>query len=505
MLTVATIGLAQLLGGIEFLLPKYVFEGSSPIQGAFETPLSSLEFDVGPALITGNHLIILAIVPVVVGGLAWFLKRSLAGTAVRAAAENTDRARLLGIPVRNLTTLVWAMAGAMAALTFILQAPILGAAPTAATGPAVLLPALAAAIVARMESMPVAFGAAVGLGVMSELVRWNTTSPTLVDLLVFGVILVALMVGQKSKSRAHDSDGGWQDAEADPANRPGHRAASDRSDRPHRRPGRSSSPPRCSCRCCWDRATAFTASIMVIWGLVAVSLVVLTGWGGQISLGPVRDRRCERHRRRQPVLTLGCRPVPHARRRRGNAVRWSSLLLGIPALRIKGPFLAVVTLAFAVVLDSYVLNPNVFPEIIPQTVVRPLLWGRVDLEEERYMLWFSLACLALVIAARPRVRRSRSGRLLIAARDNRKAAEAAGGADPMGHPVRVRVLRRDRRAGRRRSTCCCSTAHGPARTSRSSRSTCSRWRPSAGSARSAVRSPVRQASEVPRTSTPRSA
>ncbi|MEI2699515.1 MAG: hypothetical protein V9E94_14705 [Microthrixaceae bacterium] len=83
---------------------------------------------------------------------------------MRAASENTDRARLLGVPVRNLTTAVWAIAGALAALTFVLQAPFRGAAPSAAAGPAVLLPALAAAIVARMESLPKAFAAAVGLG-----------------------------------------------------------------------------------------------------------------------------------------------------------------------------------------------------------------------------------------------------------------------------------------------------------------------------------------------------
>ena len=422
-LTVATIGLAQLLGGLEFLLPKYVFEGSSPIQGAFETPLSSLEFEVGPALITGNHLLILGVVPVVVGGLAWFLKRSLAGTAVRAAAENTDRARLLGVPVRNLTTLVWAMAGAMAALTFILQAPILGAAPTAATGPAVLLPALAAAIVARMESMPVAFGAAVALGVMSELVRWNTTSPTLVDLLVFGVILIALLVGQKAKSRAHDSDGGWQDAELI------RKIAPAIARLPIVRIARKAGLVALVAAAVFvpmllGPSDSFTASIMVIWALVAVSLVVLTGWGGQISLGQfaivgasaiVAGNLFSRWDA-DLFLTLAAAVAT------GAAV---SLLLGVPALRIKGPFLAVVTLAFAVVLDSYVLNPNVFPEIIPQTVVRPLLWGRVDLEEERYMLWFSLACLAMVIALARGVRRSRSGRLLIAARDNRKAAEAA--------------------------------------------------------------------------------
>ncbi len=102
-----------------------------------------------------------------------------------------------------------------------------------------------------------------------------------------------------------------------------------------------------------------------------------------------------------------------------------ALLLGVPALRIQGPFLAVVTLAFAVVLDSFVLNPTVFPDLIPDTVGRPLLWGRIDLGQERTMLYFCLAVLAFVVALTVGVRRSRSGRLLLASRDNLKAVEAA--------------------------------------------------------------------------------
>ena len=212
-LTVATIGLAQLLGGIELMIPGKVFGASGMVLGAFETPLNSFETEVGAVIINGNHLLTVLVVPVVVAVLAWFLRRSLAGTAIRAASENTDRARLLGIPVRNLTTAVWAIAGGLAALTFVLQAPFQGAAPSAAAGPAILLPALAAAIVARMESLPKAFVAAVGLGVMQQVVRWNTDTPSLVDVAILIVILVALLVGERSKSRAHDADGGWRNAD----------------------------------------------------------------------------------------------------------------------------------------------------------------------------------------------------------------------------------------------------------------------------------------------------
>src|SRR5690606_40210795 len=125
---------------------------------------------------------------------------------IRAASENTDRARLLGVPVRNLTTLVWMLAGALAALTFVLKAPFLGATPSAIAGPAVMLPALAAAVVARMESMPVAFGAAVVLGVVDQVVRWNTASPELLDAVLLVVILGSLLATRPARPRAHDAD-----------------------------------------------------------------------------------------------------------------------------------------------------------------------------------------------------------------------------------------------------------------------------------------------------------
>ena len=78
------------------------------------------------------------------------LLRTDAGVAVRAAAENSDRALLLGLPVRRLSTIVWQITGGLAALTYMLQAPFAGVKPgLSANGPAVLLPLLAAAVVAR--------------------------------------------------------------------------------------------------------------------------------------------------------------------------------------------------------------------------------------------------------------------------------------------------------------------------------------------------------------------
>jgi branched-chain amino acid transport system permease protein len=110
-LTVATIGLAQVLSGVELFLPTW-FGGRATPLGGFVTPLDNdIRISVDPVILTGSHLLIMVCVPAVIAVLAWFLNRTDAGVAMRAAAENTDRARLLGIPVRRLTTLVWVVAG----------------------------------------------------------------------------------------------------------------------------------------------------------------------------------------------------------------------------------------------------------------------------------------------------------------------------------------------------------------------------------------------------------
>src|SRR5205807_5791024 len=87
-----------------------------------------------------------------------------------------------------------------------------------------------------------------------------------------------------------------------------------------------------------------------------------------------------------------------------------ALLVGLPALRIRGLFLAVTTLAFAVALDSYFLNPVHFNNWIPQEVDRPVLWRRFPLESERAMYFLCLAFLVLTIAVALGVRRARGGR-----------------------------------------------------------------------------------------------
>ncbi len=420
-LTVASLGLAQLLGGLEILLPKSLFGVTSLILGSYETPLSGELFTLSSIRFSGDYVLIVAAVPLVAGGLAWMLLRTSAGIAIRASAENNDRALLLGIPVTTLHSLVWAIAGGLATLTFLLRAPITGSVSSALLGPSVLLPALTAALIAKMESLPKAVVGAMVLGALEGIIRWNWP-PETVDVVNLVVILVALLAQRTGTSRAHDADGTWQDtATTKPLD------------------ARITALPLVKIAIgagvlalvgivvalpyLLGPSALNSVSISVIWGIVAVSLVAMTGWNGQISLGQFA------------IVGVGAIVA-------GNLMsRWNvdmflslaaavaagmlcALVLGVPALRIRGPFLAVVTLAFAAMLNSYVLNPDIFPSIVPQEVTRPAVWDRFPLTNERTMFWLCVIGLALACLLARGARRSRSGRLLLAARDNRKAAEA---------------------------------------------------------------------------------
>ncbi len=420
-LTVATIGLAQLLGGIQVLIPN-AFDNAG-IVGGFKTPIT-FKFEVAPILFTGDHFLIMLSVPPILFALAWFLLRTDVGIAVRAAADNEERALLYGIPIRRLQTIVWVVAGGLASLTFILKAPFAGAVSTAFGGIAfLLLPALAAAVIARMESLPTAFVAGLGLEILAQLVFWNTKKSSTIDVAFLCVILLGLLLQRKRISRAREGAGTWsmtgivRDIPRELRKLPEIRVA------------RWVIAGLVALLSIWiplllDASIVSLMSVALIWGMVGVSLVILTGWGGNISLGH--------------FAIVGCGAIAF-----GNvATRWNvdlflmlavaglagglvALLIGIPALRIEGLFLAATTLSFAVALDTFFLNPVNFPEYIPGSIDRPTLWERFNLQSEWTLYYLCLAFLALTILLAKGVRRARSGRVLISTRDNYRAAGAA--------------------------------------------------------------------------------
>src|SRR5205807_5574522 len=157
---------------------------------------------VSPIVFSGGHVMIMVTVPVVMAGLVYLLKGTAAGRAIRGAAENIERARLSGVPVRRLSTGVWVLAAVLSALAAVLALPISGSVRGAAGEPTLLLPALTAAVLARMTSLPKAALAAIGLGVLQQSVFWTTGRAGQIDVAYLVVILVALPLQRDRSTRA---------------------------------------------------------------------------------------------------------------------------------------------------------------------------------------------------------------------------------------------------------------------------------------------------------------
>jgi branched-chain amino acid transport system permease protein len=104
----------------------------------------------------------------------------------------------------------------------------------------------------------------------------------------------------------------------------------------------------------------------------------------------------------------------------------AAVVVGYPALRRGGLTLAVSTLAFGLFVSQYVLNRTIFPDWLPgRRIDRGTILG-IELTSETAMFYASLAVLALALVMVVGLRRSRTGRVLIAIRENERAARAYG-------------------------------------------------------------------------------
>ena len=158
----------------------------------------------------------LIVAPLVALGLAGFLRYSSWGLGMRAMAENSDSARLSGVWVKRMSTLAWAIAGLLSTITAMLDAPGQASALKEALPPGLLLRALAAALIAGMTSLTVAFVAGIAIGIVEQVVNYNLVGdPNKTSLITFGLfalILVILLVRVRLLRRG-PRDGGALDVE----------------------------------------------------------------------------------------------------------------------------------------------------------------------------------------------------------------------------------------------------------------------------------------------------
>jgi ABC-type branched-subunit amino acid transport system ATPase component/ABC-type branched-subunit amino acid transport system permease subunit len=431
---VATIGISGLSLVVLLLYPDIDAPGAR-----FPQPIGAVHDWLG-IRITGPQLTILLVVPLVAVLFTWMLNRTTLGKTVKASADNPDLARLAGISPKLVSTAVWAIAGALATLSLSLLAGDSGSASNLeALGPSTLVRALAAAVIAGMYSFRRAFFAGIAIGVIEAVIRFNyLDEPGLMDFLVLVAVLIAV---------------NWQ-------SRQGTRETQTFSFTTSPRP-----IPESLRGVWWIRQIDRAGLVLLFAGAVvlpivvtapsrqllytsilgfavcALSLTVLTGWGGQLSLGQMafagigalltatfmRGLNFDLSIGSLRLLKAGIQPLTFATSIVLAVALTAGLaaLVGASALRVRGLYLAVSTFAFGLAAQQYLYGrPLLSGEFAQSVPFQRTHFLGLDLESQKSFYFLTLAALVIVVVVVARLRTTGIGRSTIAVRDNPDTAAA---------------------------------------------------------------------------------
>jgi branched-chain amino acid transport system permease protein len=191
-LLVATAGVALLATAIEIWFGEAT---ARPLDRALPT-LNRVS--VLGVQISDQRLLLLGVLAALAALLALFFRKTNLGLAILGASQEPTATELMGISVRRLSTLVWAIAALLGGIAGVLAIPEGGGFAPGALTVAFLIPAFTAAVLGGMTSLPGAFLGGVIVGVVEAV---GTSAAIFEDipgtpgtLLVFIVLLAVLIV-----------------------------------------------------------------------------------------------------------------------------------------------------------------------------------------------------------------------------------------------------------------------------------------------------------------------
>jgi branched-chain amino acid transport system permease protein len=411
--------------------------GASKIQDAFNgqqvvgsfsavdvRPPQNISANVAGSVFDTGSIATLAVTAAVLLGLLAFFRRSRLGVAIMASAENEERARSLGIAPGLVQGSVWVIAGVLSGLAAELTAMQSGQGGAGGTSISVLLVALAAAVIARFESLLMTVVAALVLGAVDYATIVANSSSGVADLVVSLVIIVVLLLRPAERlGRAEQAAGSWlttREVRPTPAALRGYAAVR------RWRLGIGVGVAAIALGVPYVLSTSDTlkASEFLIYGIVGLSLLVVSGWAGQISLGQFAFCAVGAYVTAIVGGNLGL-SVIIALPLSAMAGALISLLVGLPSLRVRGAYLAVTTLALAEVAQTVLFGQSLGGRFLPNQLGRFSVFG-LDGGDERVFYYTLVAAAAAACLLVRGVRRSRTGRALIASRDNEQAVQAFG-------------------------------------------------------------------------------
>ena len=350
-------------------------------------------------------------------GTAAILRWTTFGTSMRAVADDPEAARLWGISVNRVMAVSWIAGSSMGAIAGVLITPRINFDPISLT--IVVIYAFTAALIGRLTSLPWTVVGAFLLGLAQTYPRIFSSNAGAGDAVTFALVLVTLAILFRPSARMR------------------HRIAAGREYLPV--PATGNAPVRRGVVAAgiaigilvplgFGGYYRYLAAEALIVGLIVLSLVVLTGLVGQISF-------CQYSFAAIGACTVGSLMNGHG---------WSfwpalavgvaastvvGMLVGIPALRLSGLFLGILTIAVALFFDNFLLAPGTWSSfsggISAWTVGRPSFLG-VSLAGSYAFYLFSLAVFCLAALAVWNLSRSKTGRVLRAIRNSEVAAATNG-------------------------------------------------------------------------------
>jgi ABC-type branched-subunit amino acid transport system ATPase component/branched-subunit amino acid ABC-type transport system permease component len=366
---------------------------------------------VGDVSIGVDRLWLLGIAAALTLGLWIAARYTLLGLATSAVAESEPSAAALGWSPDFVAGANWALGCALAGLAGALVVPITGVEAGATT--LLVIPALAVCLLGSFSSFPLTLLAGLGLAIAeSEVARYVSTQGASKSIPFLVIVVVLMVQGRALPLRSHLF-------ERFPALGAG----------------------RCDLRVALGALVGAAAVILFVldansldaaivtlaWTIMMLSVVVLTGYTGQLSLGQlalagvaalVAGRLLADH---GWPFELGCIVGI-------SAAIGVGLLFALPALRTRGANLAVITMGFGLALYLMVFTNIDFTGESGIPVGSISLFGiEIDAlrHPQRYAMVVTLA-LVLCMWLVSNIRRSHVGRELIATRTNERAAASLG-------------------------------------------------------------------------------
>jgi branched-chain amino acid transport system permease protein len=350
-------------------------------------------------------------------GTAAVLRWTTFGTSMRAVADDPDAARLWGINVNRVMAVSWIAGSSMGAIAGVLITPRINFDPISLT--IVVIDAFTAALIGRLTSLPWTVAGAMFLGLAETYPRMFSSNAGAGDAVTFALVLLTLAILFRPGTRlAKRISAGREYVPVPAADNP-----------PVRRLfvgiaiGLAIIAPLL-----FSGYYQSLAAYSLIVGLIVLSLVVLTGFVGQISF-------CQYSFAAIGAFTVGSLVGGHG---------WSfwpalvlgvlfsigvGVLVGIPALRLSGLFLGILTIAVALFFDRFLLAPGTWDSfsggVSSWTLGRPSFFG-ISLAGAYAFYVFTLCVFLVAVLGVWNLSRSKTGRVLRSIRNSEIAAATSG-------------------------------------------------------------------------------